>query len=47
MTETEKDVCKYCGCTDEKACPGGCYWVKRAGKESVCSKCVEGDEPAL
>jgi len=18
--------CKYCGCTDEKACEGGCYW---------------------
>lgn len=30
-------TCKVCGCTDEQACPGGCYWVDT--KHSVCSAC--------
>jgi len=30
-------VCKHCGCTDEKACPGGCYWVM----PNVCSRCAD------
>lgn len=31
-------TCKYCGCDDEHACVGGCYWVA----SEVCSnpKCV-------
>lgn len=31
-------ACQYCGCTDERACPGGCHWVSL----DVCSnpKCV-------
>jgi len=28
--------CKYCGCTDGHACPGGCYWIK----PNVCSNCI-------
>ncbi|MBA7493901.1 hypothetical protein ES702_04466 [subsurface metagenome] len=28
--------CKYCGCTDEKACVGGCSWAK----DYVCSNCL-------
>ncbi len=28
--------CKYCGCTDDNACFGGCYWIK----PNVCSNCV-------
>jgi len=28
--------CRICGCTDERACPGGCFWV---GKD-LCSRCV-------
>lgn len=31
--------CRICGCTDDNACPGGCYWVE----EDLCSKCVETD----
>jgi len=23
----EKQKCRVCGCTDEKACEGGCHWV--------------------
>lgn len=40
-------TCRHCGCTDEHACPGGCYWIA----PDVCSSnaCVdkhieEGDE---
>lgn len=29
-------VCKKCGCTNERACPGGCYWVE----PDLCSACV-------
>lgn len=32
--------CKICGCTDELACVGGCYWVA----PNLCSKCAEGIE---
>jgi hypothetical protein len=28
--------CRICGCTDARACPGGCSW---AG-ETLCSACV-------
>lgn len=31
--------CIRCGCTDERACVGGCYWLSR--KPPVCSRCVE------
>ena len=27
--------CRVCGCTDNKACPGGCYWVE----DDLCSRC--------
>jgi len=33
----EEQKCRVCGCTWEKACPGGCYWVEY----DLCSKCVE------
>jgi hypothetical protein len=35
-------VCRECGCTDERACPGGCSWVE----PDLCSACVEaaGDD---
>ena len=29
--------CRVCGCTDDRACPGGCHWVE----EDLCSSCVE------
>jgi hypothetical protein len=29
--------CRVCGCTDDHACLGGCYWVK----EDLCSACQE------
>ena len=27
--------CRMCGCTDERACPGGCWWVA----DDLCSSC--------
>jgi len=29
-------ACSVCGCTDDKACPGGCFWVK----PGLCSACA-------
>lgn len=29
--------CRVCGCTDNNACEGGCYWVE----DDLCSKCAE------
>lgn len=31
-------ACQLCGCSDERACPGGCYWVL----PGLCSQCVYG-----
>lgn len=28
-------TCRICGCTDDHACPGGCYWVE----PDLCSAC--------
>lgn len=28
--------CKFCGCTDNQACEGGCHWVM----PRVCSQCA-------
>lgn len=38
-------VCRGCGCTDDRACPGGCWWhdLDPKGEHSgpLCSRCVE------
>lgn len=31
--------CRYCGCTDDNACAGGCSWVA----DDVCSSCLRGN----
>jgi hypothetical protein len=28
--------CRACGCTEAKACPGGCYWFE----PDLCSRCA-------
>ncbi len=35
-------TCTKCGCTDSKACAGGCWWetVDREAGTGVCSNCV-------
>jgi hypothetical protein len=30
-------VCRVCGCTDDRACPGGCFWVE----PDLCSSCMD------
>jgi hypothetical protein len=30
--------CRICGCTQNNACPDGCYWIE----ENLCSGCVKG-----
>ena len=32
--------CRICGCSDEHACPGGCYWVE----DDLCSRCDKAIE---
>jgi hypothetical protein len=32
-----KRECRICGCTDNNACSGGCYWVE----DDLCSNCTE------
>jgi hypothetical protein len=34
-TPGQNRTCKLCGCTDEQACEGGCYWIT----DALCSKC--------
>lgn len=33
-----KRRCRECGCTDERACPGGCWWARR----DLCTRCAPG-----
>lgn len=32
-------TCTVCGCTDETACFGGCWWVNDDGQPDLCSRC--------
>lgn len=32
-------ACSKCGCTDVRACPGGCSWVHGKGEPPMCSAC--------
>lgn len=36
-------TCIGCGCDDNTACPGGCYWLRldRAEQRGVCSECED------
>ena len=33
-------ACCYCGCTDDRACASGCWWVE----PGLCSSCAEVPE---
>lgn len=33
--------CRWCGCTDERACAAGCAWADRA--HTLCSECAAFD----
>lgn len=32
--------CQVCGCTDNHACRGGCFWVD--SEKTICSSCAVG-----
>lgn len=34
--DNDPRFCKICGCTQDHACAGGCYWVT----DDICSNCV-------
>lgn len=38
--KTTPRSCTFCGCTADKACPGGCAWSGTAGAGEVCTACV-------
>jgi hypothetical protein len=35
--------CRVCGCTEAKACPGGCSWTEKPDKKGLglCSVCAK------
>ena len=33
---TVQGTCRVCGCTDDRACPGGCVWAE----PNLCSRCA-------
>ncbi len=35
--EINEQKCRVCGCTQNRACRGGCYWVEK----DLCSSCAE------
>lgn len=35
----KKGVCRACGCTEDKACAGGCRWTDAT--ETLCTKCED------
>ena len=41
---TAERTCLICGCTDSKACDGGCEWMRFEevihGTPDICSKCI-------
>jgi len=37
----QQRACRVCGCTELKACPGGCCWAA----EDLCSACLQGKAP--
>lgn len=35
--KAEERQCRICGCTENHACSGGCYWVE----DGLCSACAD------
>lgn len=48
-TVVEDDVarCQRCGCTEDRACDGGCYWVPNPQLIDLCSACATPQELAF
>lgn len=40
--------CRMCGCTENRACDGGCWWVEDPlGLGPLCSECEPGERALL
>ncbi|MCW3125260.1 MAG: hypothetical protein JWO03_918 [Bacteroidetes bacterium] len=39
----KQQACRVCGCTQNNACPGGCWWTE----EDLCSSCDPKKSSAL
>ena len=39
----EWNCCGECGCTDERACEGGCFWIRKPTRDvpGLCSACAD------
>ncbi|MCM8548958.1 hypothetical protein [Streptomyces sp. STCH 565 A] len=44
--EDEVARCVRCGCTDDAACDGGCYWVPNEQMVDLCSACATPQQRA-
>ncbi|MFI5995897.1 hypothetical protein ACIBAC_29105 [Streptomyces sp. NPDC051362] len=44
LGQAEVARCVLCGCTEERACPGGCMWVPNAAGIDICTGCATVDE---
>lgn len=41
-------TCRVCGCTEDRPCPGGCWWVSDPMMGDLCSSCpAEGTPPEV
>jgi hypothetical protein len=43
--EPRRRACLLCGCTQERACRGGCHWVAAPTGVDLCSRCTEVVDP--
>jgi hypothetical protein len=41
--EGAERTCRVCGCTNQRACPGGCYWTEA----DLCSECTPRGQSAF
>jgi len=41
MANPVRRTCKFCGSTEDNACPGGCSWVA----PGICSRCADQVKP--
>lgn len=38
--DSRRRACLVCGCTQDRACPGGCVWVEAPTGVDLCSRCA-------
>lgn len=40
--DDDEPTCRVCGCTEDRACPGGCWWVADVDEHGdLCSQCQQ------